>query len=99
MRPGKMTETGCQKPGVSVVSVTAMFAAAPPVLMTAAPAPAIMMSAPATVHLAVAASTTALDLNDGIVIRDRGAGGGDSQPRGSWHRHRQRRYGYRGRNQ
>ncbi len=91
-----MTDPGRQNIGVSV-PVTAMFAAAPPVLMTTAPAPAIMMSAPAAVHLAVAASTTALDLNDGIVIRSRGDAGGDSQPRGSWHRHRQHRYGYRGR--
>jgi hypothetical protein len=58
-----------------------------------------MMSAPAAVHLAVVVSTTALDLNDGIVIRDRGAGVGDSQPRGSRHGHRQHRHCDPGRDQ
>jgi hypothetical protein len=54
-----------------------------------------MMSAPTAVHLAMAAPATALDLNERIILRRRGAAGRNPQPRGSRHRHCQRRHGYR----
>ncbi len=78
---------------ISVVPVAAMVTAAPAVVMATAAAPAIMMSAPATMHLAVTASVpvTALDLDDRIVSRRRGAGRRYSQPRGSRYRHRKSR--------
>jgi hypothetical protein len=56
-----------------------------------------MMSAPTAVHLAMAASATALDLNERIILRRRrGVAGRNPQPRGSRHRHCQRRHDYRG---
>jgi hypothetical protein len=79
---------------MSVVSVTAMFAAAPAVVMATSSAPAIVMSTPSTVHLAVAVSMTALDQNNRILLRGRSAARCDSEPRGNRRHHRQHRGKY-----
>jgi hypothetical protein len=58
-----------------------------------------MMSASATAHVAAAMSTAAFDLNERAVLHGCGAGRCNSQPRGSRHRHRNRRSEYRGSDQ